>query len=85
MCIVAYFRAEVKDRVEVSLVPGKCRIAPIEDLSIPRLELQAAVYSVRVTTLTVQEHDLQMDSVTQWTNSVTVLQWLQSTDKKTVF
>ena len=46
MCIVAYFRAEVNDGVEVSFVLGKCRIAPIKQLSIPRIELQAAVYSV---------------------------------------
>ena len=51
-------------------------------MSIPRLELQAAVYSVKLRTLIVQEHDLQIDSVTLWTDSVTVLQWLQSADKK---
>ena len=43
MCIVTFFRAEVNDGVEVSFVLGKCRIAPIKQLSIPRLELQAAV------------------------------------------
>ena len=29
MCIVAYFRAEVNDGVEVSFVLGNCRIAPV--------------------------------------------------------
>ena len=29
-----------------------------------------------------QEHDLQIDSVTHWTDSVTVLQWLHSADKR---
>ena len=76
------FRAEVNDGVEVSFVLGKCRIALIKQLSIPRLELQAAVYSVRLRTLFVQEHDLRIDSVTHWTDSVTVLQWLHSADKK---
>ena len=82
MCIVAYFRAEVNDGVEVSFVLGKCRVAPIKQLSIPRLELQAAVYSVRLRTLIAQEHDLQIDSVTHWTDSVTVLQWLHSADER---
>ena len=50
MCIVAYFRAEINDGVEVSFVLGKCRIALNKQLSIPRLELQAAVYSVRLRT-----------------------------------
>ena len=61
---------------------GKCRIAQIEQLSIPRLELQAAVYSVRLRTLIVQEYDIRFYSVTHWTDSVTVLQWLHSADKK---
>ena len=51
-------------------------------MSMPRLEGQAAVYSVRLRTLIVQEHDLRIDSVTHWTDSVTVLPWLHSADKK---
>ena len=82
MCIVAYFRAEVNDGKEISFVLGKCRITPIKQLSIPRLELQAALYSVRLRTLIVKEHDLRIDSGTHWTDSVTVLQWLHSADKK---
>ena len=74
MCIVAYFQAEVNDGVEVSFVLGKCTIDPITQLSLPRLELQAAVYSVRLRTLLVQEHDSLFDSVTHCTDSVTVLQ-----------
>ena len=82
MCIVAYFRTETEDGAEVSFVLGKCRIAPIKQLSIPRLELQAALYSVRLRKLILQEHDISIDSVTHWTDSVTVLQWLYSADKK---
>ena len=55
-------------------------------MSITRLELQAAVYSERLKTLVDQEHDLQIDSVTHWTDSITVLHWLPSPDKnKDVF
>ena len=43
MCIVAYYRAKTDAGNEVSLVLGKCRIAPFKQLSIPRLELQAAL------------------------------------------
>ena len=57
MCIVAYFRAETDAGNEVSFALGKCRIAPIKLLSIPRLELQAALYSVRLRKLIVDEHD----------------------------
>ena len=34
MCIVAYFRAEIENGIEVSFVLGKCRIVPIKQLSI---------------------------------------------------
>ena len=37
MSIVAFFRAEVNDGVEVSFVLRKCRLAPINQLSIERL------------------------------------------------
>ena len=53
MCIVAYFRVDVNDGVEISFVLGYCRIDPIKQLSKPRLELQAAVCSVRLRTLIV--------------------------------
>ena len=82
MCIVAYFRAETDAGNEVSFVLGKCRVAPIKQLSIPRLQLQAALYSVGLRKLVVGEHDLLIDSVTHWTDSITVLQWLHSADRK---
>ena len=66
----------------MSLVIGKCRTAPIKQLSIPRLELQAAFYSVRLRKLIIQERDIPIKSVTQRTDSVTVLKWLNSADKK---
>ena len=82
MCIVAYFRAETDAGNEVSFVLGKCRIALIKQVSIPRLELQAALYSVRLRKLIIEEHDLLIDSVTHWTDSITVLQWLYSADRR---
>ena len=82
MWMVAYLRAEIEDGTEVSFVVGRCRIAPIEQLSIARLELQAALYSVSLRKLIIQEHDIHLNSITHWTDSVTVLQWLNSPDKK---
>ena len=54
MCIVAYLRAEIEDGIEMSFVVGKCWIAPIKQLSIARFELQAALYSVRLRKLIIQ-------------------------------
>ena len=82
MCIVAFFRAETDAGNEVSSVLGKCKIAPIKLLSIPHLDLQAALCSVRLRKLIVEEHDLLIDSVTHWTDYITVLQRLHSADRK---
>ena len=81
-CIVAYFRADTDGGNEVLFVLGKCRIAPIKQLSIPCLELQAALYSVRLRKLIVEEQDLLIGSVTHCTDFITVLQWLHSADRK---
>ena len=82
MCIVAYFRGELEEGIEVSFVLGNCRIVPIKQLFFPRLELQSVLYSARMRKLIIQEHDLPMNGVIHWTDSVTVLQWLNSADKK---
>ena len=82
MCIVAYIRALTPSGTEVSFVTGKCRIAPMKQQTIPKLELQAALYSVRLRQLIEKEHDIKMDSVTHWTDSMTVLRWLHAAHKK---
>ena len=82
ICIVAYFRAETHNGVEVSFVIGNCRIPPMKQQTIPKLELQAVLYSVRLRQLIVEEHDIRIASVTHWTDSMTVLQWLHAAHKK---
>ena len=86
MYIVAYVRAEDEVGVELSFVIGKCRVAPIKQQTIPKLTLQAALYSVRLRQLITEGHDIQIHTVTHWTDSMTVLQWLHSTlEKQQVF
>ena len=82
MCVVSYIRALTENGVEVSFVVGKCRIAPMKQQTIPKLELQAALYSVRMRQLITEGHDILVDSVFHWTDSRTVLQWLKSAHKK---
>ena len=45
---VAYFRFEEEGNVESIIVGSKTRVAPLKFLSIPRLELQAAVIGARL-------------------------------------
>ena len=80
MCIVAYLQ-DIETLI-LTYVVGKCRVAPIRHLTIPKLELQAAVYGVRLRKQILNELDVGIDKIYHWTDSSTVLQWLQAAHKK---
>ena len=82
MCIVAHVRAEDEDKVELSFVFEMCSFASMKQQTIPKLELQAALYSVRLRQLITEDHDIQIHTKTHWTDSMTVLHWLYSAHKK---
>ena len=80
MCSVAYLQDEAT--LKLTYLIGKCRVAPIRHMTIPKLELQAAVYGVRLRKQILIEHDIRIDKIYHWTGSSTVLQWLQAAHKK---
>ena len=83
MCAVAYLRSKPKDySADLAFVIGKCRVAPMRHLSIPRLELQAAVMAVRLKEQIVKEHEMKINSCSFWSDSTTVLQWIHSSHRK---
>ncbi|XP_038063112.1 uncharacterized protein LOC119733815 [Patiria miniata] len=63
-------------RVHCVLVMGKCRVCPLKAVTIPRLELNAAVVSVRVSALVQRELDYQDYSEVFWTDSQVVLGYI---------
>ena len=74
-CIVAYIATDYKIGVaKWSFVVGKTKIARIRQLSIPKLEHQAAFYSARMQSMIMQENDIPIGELCHWTDSVTVLQ-----------
>ena len=50
-------------------VIGKCCVAPIRHMTIPKLELQAAVYGVWLRKQILNEHEVRIDKIYHWTDS----------------
>ena len=60
-------------------VLGKSRVAPIKSVSVPRLELAAAVLAAKTTNFVVNELEIKFSKVFLWTDSTVVLRYLHST------
>ncbi|XP_062712542.1 uncharacterized protein LOC134289874 [Aedes albopictus] len=75
---VGYLRAVFPDGIEVALVGGKSKVAPLKAQSIPRLELMAAVIGVGFSQTILNGHSLKIEKVFFWSDSKTVLAWINS-------
>ena len=58
---------------------GKSRVAPLKPVTIPRMELTAAVVGVNLVKFLRNKIDLELESVTIWTDSTSVLQYINNT------
>jgi hypothetical protein len=73
---VVYLRSELSDMTyQVRLVTSKTRVAPIKQVSIPRLELCGAVLLCELVK-TVQTATKLRGQVILWSDSTTVLDWI---------
>ena len=80
---VAYLRLkDVANQVHCAFVMGKARLAPIREISIPRLELTAAVISVRLSKIIREELDMTIDRVCYWSDSTSVLKCINNESKR---
>ncbi|XP_061569557.1 NACHT, LRR and PYD domains-containing protein 14-like [Cololabis saira] len=73
---VSYLRVEDGDKVHVGFLVGKARVAPLKQITIPRLELTAAVLAVRVDAMLRKELQWQLERSMFWTDSTTVLKYI---------
>ena len=79
---VAYFRTVTHGRVNVSFVISKTRLAPIKTLTIPRLELQAAVVTTWLKSKILEEIDFEVDETHLWSDSKIVLHYISNTHRR---
>ncbi|KAL0153566.1 hypothetical protein M9458_051180 [Cirrhinus mrigala] len=76
---VAYMRTENSEgHVHVSFVLAHSRVAPRKQMTIPRLELSAALTGAQVANILQSELTVDISRVILWSDSATVLQWLKS-------
>ncbi len=69
-------------KLTCSLVLAKTKLAPIRQLTIPRLELATATLTVSMDKYLRKELDIVIDKSMFWTDSTIVLQYIYSEDKR---
>ena len=75
----AYLRWRKEDGTfEVRFIAAKSRVAPLKKLTIPRLELQAALIASRLSKTIQEESRLKFEDIIYFTDSTIVLSWIQS-------
>lgn len=75
---VAYLRIQNGNLVQTAFVSAKTRVAPLKPISIPRLELQAALMGARLGHSLKNNLRLSISTVFYWTDSKIVLHWIRS-------
>ena len=76
---VSYVRVISADgSIHCSLLMSRARVAPIKPITIPRLELSAAKLAVEVGVEMTSALDVEVDDVVFWTDSTTVLKYVNN-------
>ncbi|XP_074031073.1 uncharacterized protein [Leptinotarsa decemlineata] len=78
---VVYLRFIHKNIIS-SFVSAKTRVAPIKQITIPRLELQAAVMLSRLMNSVKESLEINISKIYLWTDSRIVLHWIRSQTKR---
>ncbi|CAG7728146.1 unnamed protein product, partial [Allacma fusca] len=76
--VVIYARFVKNDIITTRFVIGRSWVTPLKPVSIPRLELQAALLGSRLATFVQENRSIKFCRVQFWTDSSTVLCWLRS-------
>ncbi|GFX10965.1 integrase catalytic domain-containing protein [Trichonephila clavipes] len=80
-----FLRVEYEENVFVKQIQAKARVAPLKDISIPRLELLACVLGTRLAASVKNDLNLPDVRIYYLTDSMTALAWIQRTRDWGVF
>ena len=81
---VAYTRVKIAGEYQCRLLMSKARVAPLKTVTIPRLELNAAVLAVRISKAIVKEMDEEFEDMYFWVDSTIVLRYIKNTSSRFV-
>ena len=80
---VVYLRTNSADgSIILRYVISKSKVAPIKQLSIPKMELEAATVRAELTCFCETEMTIDVKSKKFWTNSTEVLSWIKSKNRQ---
>ncbi|GFY60970.1 integrase catalytic domain-containing protein [Trichonephila inaurata madagascariensis] len=80
-----FLRVEYEENVFVKPIEAKARVAPLKDISIPRLELLACTFGARLAASVKNDLNLPDVRIYFLTDSMTGLAWIQRTRDWGVF
>ncbi|XP_011858796.1 PREDICTED: uncharacterized protein LOC105556325, partial [Vollenhovia emeryi] len=78
MAAVIYISVHDSDGATFSLVCSKTKVAPLKRLSIPRLELTAALLLSRLMQYVTATLNMDVTATHMWTDSLVTLSWIRS-------
>ena len=73
------------DTSSVQLIYTKSRLAPIQEVTIPRLELTGVLIGARIVDFIQRETRLSFGGIFMWTDSTCVMDWMNSRKPLPVF
>ncbi|XP_044759024.1 uncharacterized protein LOC123316838 [Coccinella septempunctata] len=78
---VIYFRfLNVDGTINVSFICAKSKVSPIKRMTLPKLELCAALLLAKLLSIVIKSYEgsLKVDEVFAWSDSTVVLHWIRS-------
>ena len=82
---VIYIRSQSANAISTGFVIARAKVAPLKQISIPKLELQAAVLGCRLMQFVSKQLTIPVTSGHFWSDSEAVLAWMKRKDKVKTF
>ncbi|XP_074030560.1 uncharacterized protein [Leptinotarsa decemlineata] len=79
---VAFLRMVKNDEVHISFLAAKFKVGPMNQQTIPKLELQGAVLACRMAKSIRKELEYEIDKVHFWTYSMVVIHQIRSESRR---